>query len=90
MAIPASLSLQSTPNSYDYAAVVTISDSTVLPLTRGLLVTHSAAGAVVVTMSNGDNCTFNWHGSTTIILPIRCTKVLSTGTTAAANYVALY
>jgi len=90
MAIPASLSLQSTPNSYDYAAVVTISDSTVLPLTRGLLITHSAAGAVVVTMSNGDNCTFNWHGATTIILPIRCTKVLSTGTTAAANYVALY
>ena len=90
MAIPASLSLQSTPNSYDYAAAVTISDSTVIPLTRGLLVTHSAAGAVVVTMSNGDNCTFNWHGATTMILPIRCTKVLSTGTTAAANYVALY
>ena len=64
MAIPASLSLQSTPNSFDYAAVVT--------------------------MSNGDNCTFNWHGATTMILPIRCTKVLSTGTTAAANYVALY
>lgn len=90
MAIPASLSLQSTPNSYDYASAVTISDSTVIPLTRGLLVTHSAAGAVVVTMSNGDNCTFNWHGTTTIIFPIRCTKVLSTGTTAAANYVALY
>jgi hypothetical protein len=90
MAIPASLSLQSTPNSFDYAAVVTISDTTVLPLTRGLLVTHSTAGAVVVTMSNGDNCTFNWHGATTIILPIRCTKVLSTGTTAAANFVALY
>lgn len=90
MAIPASLSLQSTPNSFDYAAVVTISDSTVLPLTSGLFFTHSAAGAVVVTMSNGDNCTFNWHGATTMILPIRCTKVLSTGTTAAANYVALY
>ena len=90
MSIPASLAFESQPNSYDYAAVVTISDSTVLPLTRGLLVTHSAAGTVAVTMSNGDNCTFNWHGSTTIILPIRCTKVLSTGTTAAANYVALY
>ena len=90
MAIPATLSLASQTNSYDYAAAVTISDSTVLPLTKGLLVTHSANGAVVVTMSNGDNCTFNWHGSTTIILPIRCTKVLSTGTTAAANYVALY
>jgi len=90
MAIPASLSLASQTNSYDYAAAVTISDSTVLPLTRGLLVTHSANGAVVVTMSNGDNCTFNWHGATTIILPIRCTKVLSTGTTAAANFVALY
>ena len=90
MAIPASLAFESQPNSYDYAAVVTISDSTVLPLTRGLLVTHSAAGTVAVTMSNGDNCTFNWHGSTTIILPIRCTKVLSTGTTAAANYVAVY
>ena len=90
MAIPTALSLASTPNSYDYAAVVTISDSTVLPLTRGLLVTHNANGAVVVTMSNGDNCTFNWHGATTIILPIRCTKVLSTGTTATANYVALY
>ena len=90
MAIPASLSLSSQPTSDDYAAAVTISDSTVLPLTRGLLVTHSAAGAVAVTMSNGDNCTFNWHGATTIILPIRCTKVLSTGTTAAANFVALY
>ena len=90
MAIPASLSLASAPNTFDYAAAVTISDSTVIPLTRGLLVTHSAAGAVVVTMSNGDNCTFNWHGTTTIIFPIRCTKVLSTGTTAAANYVALY
>lgn len=90
MAIPASLSLASQTNSYDYAAAVTISDTTVLPLTRGLLVTHNAAGTVAVTMSNGDNCTFNWHGATTIILPIRCTKVLSTGTTATANYVALY
>lgn len=90
MAIPASLSLASQTNSYDYATVVTISDTTVLPLTRGLLVTHNALGTVVVTMSNGDNCTFNWHGATTIILPIRCTKVLSTGTTATANYVALY
>ena len=90
MAIPSTLAFASAPNTYDYAAVVTISDSTVIPLTRGLMLTHNAAGTVVVTMSNGDNCTFNWHGATTIILPIRCTKVLSTGTTAAANYVALY
>jgi len=90
MAIPASLSFESQPNSYDYAAVVTISDSTVLPLTRGLYVSHTASGSVVVTMSNGDNCTFNWHHATNFILPVRCTKVLSTGTTGAANFVALY
>ena len=90
MAIPASLSLSSQPNTHDYAAVVTISDATVLPLTRGLYVSHTAGGSVVVTMSNGDNCTFNWHHATNFILPVRCTKVLSTGTTAAANYVALY
>lgn len=90
MAIPATLASASAPNTYDYAAAVTISDSTVIPLTRGLLVTHSGLGAVAVTMSNGDNCTFNWHGATTMILPIRCTKVLSTGTTATANFVALY
>ena len=76
MAIPTTLSLSSQPNTYDYAAAVTISDSTVLPLTRGLLVTHNANGAVVVTMSNGDNCTFNWHGSTTIIFPIRSESVV--------------
>ncbi len=90
MAIPASLSFESQPNSYDYAAVVTISDSTVIPLTRGLYVSHTATGSVVVTMSNGDNCTFSWHHATNFILPVRCTKVLSTGTTGAANYVALY
>lgn len=90
MAIPASLSLASAQNTYDYAAVVTISDTTVLPLTRGLYVSHTATGSVVVTMLNGDNCTFNWHHATNFILPIRCTKVLSTGTTGAANYIALY
>lgn len=90
MAIPASLSSASSSNTFKYAAVVTLSDTTVLPLTRGLFFTHSATGSVVVTMSNGDDCTFNWHGATTMILPIRCTKVLSTGTTAAAHFVALY
>lgn len=90
MSIPASLAFESQPNSYDYATVVTISDSTVIPATRALYVSHTANGSVVVTMLNGDNCTFSWHHATNFILPVRCTKVLSTGTTATANYIALY
>ena len=83
-----------TPTAYSQAAQVTLSDSTVLPVTSGLWVMHTTAGAVAVTMENGDNVTFEWHAGASaganFILPIRVTKVRSTGSTAGIKVVALY
>ena len=70
----------------EYAVAVTKSDSTVLNATRALYI--GGSGDVAVTMAGGGNVTFSALAAGTI-LPIRVTKVLSTGTTAT-NIVALY
>lgn len=68
------------------AQVVTLSDTNVLPATRGLYV--GGSGNIVVTMANGVDATFT--GVTAgVILPISVTKVKATGTTAT-NIVAVY
>lgn len=72
-------------NPADSAVAVTKSDSTVLTETRGLYV--GVEGDVAVTIG-GANVTFVGVPSGAI-LPIRVTKVLSTGTTAS-SIVALY
>lgn len=70
----------------EYAVAVTKSDSTVLNATRALYI--GGDGNVAVTMSGGGDATFVGLLAGTI-LPVRVTKVLSTGTTAT-NIVALY
>lgn len=69
------------------ASAVTKSDTTVLPgVTQGLYV--GTTGNVAVTMISGDNVTFP-NVPAGAILPVRVSKVLSTGTTAS-DIVALY
>ena len=70
----------------EYAVAVTKSDSTVLNATRAIYI--GGSGDVAVTMAGGGNVTFSTLAAGTI-LPVRVTKVLSTGTTAT-NIVALY
>ena len=71
------------------AVVVTPSDSTTIPQTRGLYIGGSAAGDLAVTMQSGSNCTFPDVQIGTV-LPVRVTKVLSTGTAGTLEVVALY
>lgn len=59
---------------------VTPSDSTILPETRALYIGNG--GNVAVTTRAGDSTFVNVVGGT--ILPVACTKVLSTGTTATS------
>lgn len=61
------------------AVAVTKSDATVLTTTRALYI--GGAGDVAVTMAGGGNVTFSAVPVGTL-LPLRVTKVLSTGTTA--------
>lgn len=68
-----------------YGVAVTPSDSTVLPMTRGLYV--GVGGNVAVTDING-SVTYVGVGAGTI-LPVQVSQVLSTGTTAS-SIVALY
>ena len=64
----------------DGAEAVTKSDATDLTyITRGLYV--GGTGDVKVVMQSGDQVTFSAVPAGTI-LPIRCSRVLSTGTTA--------
>ncbi len=73
--------------SASHASAVTPSDVTVFDSsTRGLYI--GVAGDVTLTMESGGSITFVGvlAGS---ILPVRCTQVLSTGTTAA-SLVALF
>ena len=68
------------------ATVVTVSDSTVFPVCRGLWV--GSGGDLVVQMADPQTVvTFKNVG--TGILPIQVDKILATGTTAA-NILALY
>jgi hypothetical protein len=93
MAISSTLSLQSQATNYDLAAAVTLDDAGTIPLTRALWVCHTTTGTIKVRMSNGDDVTFNFHASgagVNLLIPIRVTRVWSTGSTAGINVVALY
>lgn len=71
----------------DGAAAVTPHNTTALTITcRALYI--GGAGDVAVTMKNGDTVTFTGVLAGTV-LPVRCTHVKVTGTTAT-NIVALY
>lgn len=63
------------------AVPVTKSDTTVLVGVRSLYV--GVAGDVAVTMTDGSTATFTAVPAGSI-LPIQCTKVMSTGTSASA------
>lgn len=79
------MSDSSTSSAADFDEV-TPSDSAVLTRTRGLYV--GTTGNVAVKSLRGTTCIFTAVPAG-LILPIRCTQVLSTGTTAS-NIVALY
>lgn len=70
---------------YTEAVAVTKSDTTVLPVTRGLYV--GGAGAVTVTMMSGNDATFVAVPAGTV-LQIRVTKVKVA--TVATDILALY
>ena len=77
-------------NSADIAFAITPSDSTLIPETRGVYV--GVGGNVVALMLNSAGAyaavTFS-NVPSGAILPIRCTRINSTSTTAT-NMVALY
>lgn len=68
------------------AVDASVSDDTLLQACRALYV--GGAGNVAVTMQGGGNLTFVGVAAGTI-LPIACTTVLNSGTTAT-NIIALY
>lgn len=90
MALPAGMNFSSTDNSYDYAVETTLSDEANFVPCRCLWVTHNNTGNVKVRMQNGDDVTFAWHGQVNFLLPVRCTRVWLTGTTAGVVVVAMY
>ena len=84
MAIPASLSIASSPNSFEYAAAIVV--ATPFPVCRAIYV-GTGGTSMTVTMSNGDSVVFsNPVTGSTIFL--RATNV--TAATVVANLVALY
>ena len=87
MAIPTTLSIATTPNSFEYAAAITTSDTVSLTgVTRAVYV--GGAGNITALMSNGDVVLFTAVPVGTV-LPIRCTRINATATTATA-LVAMY
>ena len=95
MPVPSNLSIQGVaPGQYSMAAAVTLSDTTDIPLTSALWIMHTTAFTVSVVMSNGDTVVFEAHAGASagvnILLPIRVTRVRSTGSTAGIKVVALY
>lgn len=87
MAVPTGLSLSSFPNSFEYAEVITKSDTVNLSgLTRAIYV--GGTGNITAVMANGDVVLFSAI-PVGAILPIRCTRVNSTSTSATLM-VALY
>lgn len=90
MALPAGMNFSSTDNSYDYAVETTLSDTANFVPCRCLWVTHNNTGNVKVRMQNGDDVTFTWHGEVNFLLPVRCTRVWLTGTSAGVVVVAMY
>ena len=85
MAIPASLSLASQNNSFEYAAAIVV--ATPFPLCRAIYV-GTGGTSMTVTMSNTDSVVFSNPASGTIV-PIRCTNVSAVSGTVA-NLVAIY
>ena len=84
MAIPASLSIASSPNSFEYAAAIVV--ATPFPVCRAIYV-GTGGTSMTVTMANGDSVVFsNPVSGSTIFL--RATNV--TAATVVANLVALY
>ena len=84
MAIPASLSLASSPNSFEYAAAIVV--ATPFPVCRAIYV-GTGGTSMTVTMANGDSVVFsNPVSGSTIFL--RATNV--SAATVVANLVALY
>lgn len=95
MPVPSDLAIQSVaPAQYGMAAAVTLSDSTVIPVTSALWVSHTTTLAISVVMANGDTVVFDAHAAASagvnVLLPIRVTRVRSTGSTAGIKVVALY
>lgn len=87
MAVPTTISIASTPNSFEYAAAITTSDTTSLTgITRAVYV--GGAGNITAIMLNGDAVLFTAVPVGTV-LPIRCTRINATATTATA-LVAMY
>ena len=85
MALPTGLTVQSTPNVYDYAAAIGV--ATPFTLCRAIYV-GTGGTSMTVTMGNGDSITIAGPVSGDII-PIRCTNVTAISG-AVANLVALY
>ena len=80
MAVPTTISIASTPNSFEYAAAITTSDTVSLTgITRAVYV--GGAGNITAIMSNGDTVLFTAVPVGTV-LPIRCTRINATATTA--------
>ena len=80
MAVPTTISIASTPNSFEYAAAITTSDTVSLTgVTRAVYV--GGAGNITAIMSNGDAVLFSAVPVGTV-LPIRCTRINATATTA--------
>lgn len=87
MAVPTTISIASTPNSFEYAAAITTSDTVSLTgITRAVYV--GGGGNITAIMSNGDAVLFTAVPVGTM-LPIRCTRINATATTATA-LVAMY
>jgi hypothetical protein len=87
MAVPTTISIASTPNSFEYAAAITTSDTVSLTgVTRAVYV--GGAGNITAVMFNGDVVLFTAVPVGTM-LPIRCTRINATATTATA-LVAMY
>ncbi len=84
MAIPASLSIASSPNSFEYAAAIVV--ATPFPVCRAIYV-GTGGTSMTVTMANGDSVVFSNPASGSII-PVRATNV--SAATTVANLVALY
>ena len=84
MAIPTSLSIASSPNSFEYAAAIVV--TTPFPVCRAIYV-GTGGTSMTVTMANGDSVVFSNPVSGSII-PVRATNV--SAATTVANLVALY
>lgn len=84
MAVPTTISIASSPNSFDYAAAIVV--ATPFPLCRAIYV-GTGGTSMTVTMSNGDSVVFsNPVSGSTIFL--RATNV--SAVTAVSNLVAMY